>query len=245
MIKPYYEEENIKIYNGDCLEVMKKIVNVDYVITSPPYNIGFSIHKQKNMYKYYKDSMSSEKYFEWMVQCIDKLLTKNKQQIFFNIQYVSGNKEALFRLIGKYKDKIKDILIWNKTNPQPAINRGVLTHSYEFVIVFSHNNNRKYNIDFGRKGEYRTSFFMKSNIGNKIQFNNEKHFAIMPIQLANKIIDTFTNKGDTILDPFLGSGTTARACKDLGRKCIGIEISESYCQIAVKRLGQEVLNLNV
>ncbi len=62
-----------------------------------------------------------------------------------------------------------------------------------------------------------------------------------PLGLIKNIIQDYSKEGDTILDPFLGSGTTARACKDLGRKCIGIEISQEYCDIAVKRLGQEVL----
>ena len=57
----------------------------------------------------------------------------------------------------------------------------------------------------------------------------------------NKLLDEFSKSDSTVLDPFLDSGTTARACKDLGRKCIGIEISKEYCDIAVKRLGQEVL----
>ena len=73
----------------------------------------------------------------------------------------------------------------------------------------------------------------------------KEHPAEFPIGLPNRVIEIYTNEGDTILDPFLGSGTTARACKDLGRKCIGIEISKKYCDIAVKRLGQEVFDLNV
>ena len=61
------------------------------------------------------------------------------------------------------------------------------------------------------------------------------------LKLTKRIISLFSNKNDVILDPFMGIGTTLRACKDLGRKCIGIEISKAYCDIAVQRLGQEVL----
>ena len=63
-----------------------------------------------------------------------------------------------------------------------------------------------------------------------------------PLKIIEDLIQVHSNENDTILDPFLGSGTTARACKDLGRKCIGIEISKKYCYIAIKRLGQEVFN---
>ena len=62
------------------------------------------------------------------------------------------------------------------------------------------------------------------------------------LSLINWLIIHFSNEGDIILDPFFGSGTTLRACKDLNRKCIGIEINKEYCDMAVQRLGQEVLD---
>jgi site-specific DNA-methyltransferase (adenine-specific) len=69
-----------------------------------------------------------------------------------------------------------------------------------------------------------------------------KHPAQKPLTIMADIVDLSSRRGDTVLDPFAGSGTTLRAAKDLGRKAIGIEIDERYCEIAAKRLGQEVLD---
>lgn len=72
---------------------------------------------------------------------------------------------------------------------------------------------------------------------------NTGHPAVFPVELPKKIIEIFTQSNKLILDPFMGSGTTLRAAKDLNRKAIGIEIEEKYCEIAVQRLKQEVLAL--
>jgi site-specific DNA-methyltransferase (adenine-specific) len=69
----------------------------------------------------------------------------------------------------------------------------------------------------------------------------EGHPAVMPAELASRCILIGTNRDGTVLDPFCGSGTTLRTAKDLGRKAIGIEIEERYCEVAAKRLSQEVL----
>ena len=69
------------------------------------------------------------------------------------------------------------------------------------------------------------------------------HPTVKPIRLFSYLITLGSREGDTILDPFLGSGTTALACQLLNRKCIGIEIEEKYCEIAVKRLSQSVMRL--
>ena len=69
-----------------------------------------------------------------------------------------------------------------------------------------------------------------------------RHPAAKPEAMLRHMVETSTRKGTTVLDPFMGSGTTLRAAKDLGRKAIGIEIDEAYCEAAAKRMGQEVLD---
>lgn len=83
----------------------------------------------------------------------------------------------------------------------------------------------------------KTDFFI--NTKNNIETNHPAEMPTMPIK---KLLNMFTDENDLVLDPFLGSGTTAKACKELQRKCIGIEINKDYIDIAIKRLGQEVFN---
>jgi DNA modification methylase len=70
----------------------------------------------------------------------------------------------------------------------------------------------------------------------------QEHQTVKPIKLMSELVSLFTNPGETIIDPFMGTGTTLRAAKDLGRKAIGIEIEERYCEIAAKRMAQEVFS---
>ncbi len=235
-----------KVICGDCLDVMKGIPDnsIDFVLTSPPYNIGKSVSQQGFMYKEYKDNLSSNEYYVFLNNTIKELLRITKNQIFFNIQYVSNNRNALFSLIGTFADNIKDILIWEKLNT-PATQTNVLSHNYEFVIVFANDaSTRAYNKDFGRKGVYRTCFYEKNNsCFNPERFACESNFAIMSIQLAQRIIKTFTviGGGEVILDPFAGSGTTLVACKQNMKKYIGIDISQEQCEVSNKRLQFKIL----
>jgi len=249
---PYYEEPNIKIYCGDCLEVMKEFPDkyFDCVITSPPYNMRLHIRDGGYIdrrefgghfsikYKHFQDGMPMDKYYKFHSNCLKEML-RISDIVFWVVQIVTGSKEALFNIIGDFSKQIRDIIIWDKGHGQPAINKGVLNRGYEMIIIFENGPaGRTFNKYYFNRGELQDVWRFKRD-----RAINE-HRAVFPVGLVKKILYNWTRSGDTILDPFLGSGITLRACKDLGRKCIGIEISQEYCDIAVKRLGQEVLNFN-
>jgi len=231
------------IYQGNAIEVLKEFKEdcVNYTLTSPPYNnpSNHIINKGKGIYRHYTDNMTEEEYYNFLKSILQQLIRVTKKYIFLNIMYNTDNKTVLCKLLGEFAEHIKDILIWEKPI-QPAMCNYVLTHNYEFIFVFSKTKeNRKYDINFGNKGEYRTCFKGPSNNAfNKERFKCEGNFAIMPIQIARYILTTFTKEGDIILDPFLGSGTTAVACAELNRKYIGIEIDKNMIDIAKKRLSQ-------
>ena len=219
MIKPYYEEENITIYNGDCLEVMKEFDNesIDCVIADPPYGLNYL----SNRYKYGNPHLKIEnddKLFIPIVSLWQKLKTTGAMYVFYS------HKLPLV------SDNIKNVIIWVKNNWSAGDLEGDYGNQYEMLA-------------FMPKGNFKLKSKRFSNVWFFDREIPKYHPTQKPTSLINRIIESATNKGDIILDPFLGSGTTARACKDLGRKCIGIEISKEYCDIAVKRLGQEVFDL--
>jgi site-specific DNA-methyltransferase (adenine-specific) len=235
-----------KITCGDCLEVMKKLPDkcVDLTVTSPPYNINLRIRGNDyckrskgesgpcNKYNNFSDDMPIDDYYDFQKSVISEMLRVSKLS-FYIIQPVTGNKEALFRLIGEFSKDIKEIIVWDKKNAEPAIMSGVLNSEYEFIIVFDSEN--------PRQRLFSQANFARGTLSNIFRFGKSTerikgHKATFPIDMVKKIILNFSNENDTIIDPFLGSGTTAVACAQLKRNFIGIEISRDYCDIAEQRL---------
>lgn len=132
----------MELYNANCLDKLQEMIDqhktVDCIITSPPYNMNLRIHSGKYMsrwgwkgnigsfstkYNNYHDDLPMEEYFKFQDEFIDKAL-KITDLMFYNIQMITGNKVALFQLFGKYAEKIKEIIIWNKGYGQPAMQVG-------------------------------------------------------------------------------------------------------------------------
>ena len=243
---------NIKLYQGDCLEIMDKLIHdnikVNAIITSLPYNMCLKVQNGKyvsrwkssysneghlsNKYQNYKDDLSIEEYQRFQESFIEKALLLS-DYVFYNIQMVTGNKIALLHLIGKYADKIKDIIIWDKINSEPAINKGVLNSQFEFIICFSNIRSLCRTFD--------NANFKRGTISNVWKIKRERNKFIkagFPVKLVEELLDNFTKENDLILDPFMGSGTTGVACKKLNRNFIGIELDENYFNIAKERINE-------
>ena len=132
--------------------------SVDAVITSPPYNYNLRIQNgkytrrslnDKTKYnKTYDDAMSMDEYFKWQRDCIAEMLRVSRGLVFYNIQMINGNKLALFRLFGEFYEYIKEVIIWDKNNAEPAIHDGVLNSRYEYIIVLDKTNaiSRQFNV---------------------------------------------------------------------------------------------------
>jgi len=231
------------LIQGDCLKVLPKLPAncVDVVITSPPYNMGkLILNKRRIRYNIgYKDNLKKEEYYNFLKSFIKQSLRVVKKYIFLNIQPLSNNKEVVFRLIGEYNKYIKEIIIWHKSRYPYPIQKSCLGSAYEFIIVFDkqYPNYRVFKDIEDLKGLPNVWVGDPNDAIYKEKFHYENLGAIFPIWLPKKIISTFTKEYDTILDPFLGSGSTMLASLELNRSCIGIEINPEFIEVCKNRLN--------
>lgn len=222
-----------QIIQGDCLEVMRGMPDklADLIVTSPPYNVGKNNMTEN---KYGKgDDMTQDEYYAWTKEVLDQCL-RVAHTTFYNIQMLSDNKRTVLALLGEYRNHIKDIIIWNKNSAAPAIEPGVMTSKFEFIIILSDDRPEKRKFT---KGNFHGNF---SNVleGGSASSNifSDVHKATFPEYLPLTLIERFSKEGDTILDPFGGTCTTAVACIQLKRNYICIEKEEQYVNICNERL---------
>lgn len=213
-MKPYYQENGITIYNGDCSDVIGTLDKADLVLTDPPYGIGESNERALSRGKLAKPKDYG--HFSW-----------DKKPI----------SAELFRCV---KDSAKWACIWGGNYYQ-------VTPSSCWLVWDKKNGANDFADCELAWTNWPKAVRMKSHLWNgMIRKDREERFhpTQKPVDVIKWAIE-LAPESQTIIDPFMGSGTTLRAAKDLGRKAIGIEIEEKYCEIAAKRLSQEVLPLGM
>ncbi|GIW22549.1 MAG: methyltransferase [Candidatus Sericytochromatia bacterium] len=234
-----------KIINGDCLEVLKAIpdCSIDAVITSPPYNMGRD-------YDVYNDNRDFDEYFNWLFQVLDELVRvlNQNRRLIINIQPVISKKIPTHHIISNYLLKkglqFYTEIIWYKNNYKCVPFLGSQKHkspyiksNIEYILVFTKGDDKYIkDIDILEMSEFEyakitTTFW---NINPDTEMKKLKHPAKFPLEIPERLIKLFTYPDDIILDPFIGTGTTALACLKLKRRFIGIELSRNYCETANK-----------
>jgi len=216
----------LTLIQGDCLKVLPKLSDesIDAVITDPPYNIG----------KADWDNVNIDFFRKWLKEC--KRIVKHTILLFCSHIFVKDIRNICEDELGL---KYKMMLIWDFREkcftPNYNYKCGFDTILF-FVKTDDYTFNRPY--DYSQCWNILKFTRVQSNRkeGNKAA-NMKYHPTQKPTDLMKHLIKIHSNEGDTILDPFLGSGTTMKACLELNRNCVGIEISKEHCDIARKRLN--------
>ena len=210
-----------KLYKGDCLEVMDKLIKegikVDMVLTDPPYGINLTPQRVSGKFKGTK--VINDDTLEWLPKAVDKIyeLTKNVAVVFCSWQFID-----VFKIAFEKKFIVKNILVWNKdwfgmgNNYRP---------NYELILLLC-------------KTNVKTKSKNKSNILTYRRISPQKmlHSCEKPVPLLTDLILELTDENNIILDCFMGSGSTGEACMSTNRNFIGIELDEHYFDIAKDRL---------
>ena len=222
-----YKDENVWLMQGDCLERMKEIPDgsVDMVLTDPPYNIARSNNFQTmgragiDFGEWDKDA----DILSYIKEC-SRVLSKNGSFVVFNDWKNLGDIAREAEACGF---DTKDMLRLEKTNPMPRNRDRRYITDYECAIWFV---KRGAKWTFNRQSEtYQRPKFVHS-------IDKGFHPTQKSLNLIIELLYIHTNAGDTVLDCFMGSGTTGVACNNLNRNFIGIELDETYFNIAKKRI---------
>lgn len=213
-----------KIYNMPFQEGMKDLPHVDMIITDPPYNINFK-------YGQYKDTMAEEEYV--------KLIQELKGYPLAIIHYPEETMRYFVPALGAPQE----VIVWAYNSNLPRQSR--LINFYNCKVDFNAvkqpyknpNDKRvKKLIEKGSKGTRSYDWFSDIQLVKNVS-KEKNHPCPVPVELMERIIKMTTKEGDTVLDPFMGGGTTAIACLNTGRNYIGFEIDSDYCKLAEERIG--------
>jgi site-specific DNA-methyltransferase (adenine-specific) len=252
VIKPYYEEDGIAIYHGDCREILPQLEpeSVRLVWTDPPY--GHSNQDGDLQAARVRDAVSGARKKpavaiandgqEDMRAVVDAALTLVEPLLLSDCCCCccccagGGGPTPTFAWLAQRMDSqglaFCHATVWDKSGRGPGMGWR-FRRDYEFVMV-AHR--------AGGRLAWANKDTAVSNIFRVTPPRNENHPTEKPLQLVRNFIRLTTSVGDLVLDPFMGSGTTLRAAKDLGRRAIGIELEEKYCEVAANRMRQRVLS---
>lgn len=250
-MKSYYEDKNCKIFLGDARDIIPEIGAVDSVITSPPYNLNTRVNKKREYIsrqivnhefstKYigaYSDNLSPQDYYNLTADVLEKCLFMS-EKVFWNVQIATGNKTSVFRMIGEFSDRLKEVAVWDKGHAQPAMKESTFNSVHELVLIFDNHDpaTRQFNQASFHRGEMDNIWRVRPT-----RSKSKDHKATYPSELVSICFSVHNPK--IVLDPFMGSGTTLVTASERGIKAIGIDVEEKYCEVAANRLSQGTLEL--
>jgi len=255
--RPDCELPGVHLYLGDCLELMRRLPDgvFSLTVTSPPYNIG----------KEYESPMPISDYLHWCERWIAEIyrLTSPTGAFWLNLGYlkVAGKGKAIpipYLLWDKVPFYIIQEIVWNY-GAGVACRKSFSPRNEKFLWCVKNPDEYVFNLDAVRDpnvkypkqrkngklkcnplGKNPTDVwkFPKVTSGaNRASEERTPHPAQFPVAVIERIVKACTKEGDVVLDPFMGSGSTAEACLGNGRKCVGLEVAPEYMEIARRRLA--------
>ncbi|QDV43956.1 Modification methylase DpnIIB [Stieleria neptunia] len=230
-MEPYYSEDGIRIYHGDCRDVIPRldVEQFDLVLTDPPYSgrthdgarTNREGDRQRPFIKF--ASMTGAEVASVFELCAVRLRS-------WLISFVDWRHMLLLESTPPSGLRFVRFGIWDKPNGTPQISGDRPAMGWEAIAILHRQGGRMVWNGGGHRAVW--SSLRESNVVHRTQ---------KPLRLIKQLAAEFTQPGDLILDPFMGSGTTLRAAKDVGCRAIGIELDERYCEAAANRLRQGVL----
>ena len=230
---------DIQLFNKDCIQGMQKLADksIDCIITDPPYDIGKinyggSVNNVKKLNKSLQDLRKADliKGYDIVAFGEEALRVMNEINIYFWC-----NKKQIPAYFDFYVNKHKctfDILAWHKTNALPTYSNKYLSDT-EYLLYFRKGKGKCFPESYE---DAKTYYVAPINHKDKKLWG---HPTIKPLDITEKIIRNSTREGQTVLDPFSGSGTTAIACINNNRNFIGFELDKDYYNISLNRIEKE------
>lgn len=238
-MKPYYEHAGITIYHGDCREVLPDLPDgsIDVVLTDPPYASGARRDAERQVRGSMLRSLEDEDWFShdsmttwgfnWFINTVftplRRILVPHAHVYCFTDWRQTPNLYGILESCGY---RVNHCLVWDKEH----FGMGAYWRNQHENIIFASNGDPAPMLNRGMGSVLRCP---------AVRSGTRQHPTEKPVELLTKILTAVP--GDMVLDPFMGSGPTLLAAKMLGRHAVGCELEERYCEIAAKRLQQEVL----
>jgi site-specific DNA-methyltransferase (adenine-specific) len=216
-VEPYYSDEWVTLYHGDCREILPIISthSVDLLLTDPPYGIDHAPNPRGRL----PGPQEGIRIAGDNADFDPRPLLAYGRCVIWGANY--------------FADKLPPggWIVWSKAQDNRWSTGKANRSLAEVAWTNLHRCVALYNCFWAGSPLYR-----HSERGSSLHPNQK------PVELMSWIVDRYTEHGSLVLDPYMGSGPVARSCKDLGRRYIGIELEERYCEITAKRLSQDVLN---
>ena len=223
MIAPFYDHAGIQLFVGNCYDLLSQLPQGDHVITDPPY--APETHAGARTASL--DGVLLDHEFEsadadWLSVVFERARPRRWLLSFIDWRH-------LYPLSQTPPEGLEFVRfgVWVKPNAAPQFTGDRPSQGWEAVGIWHNAETKKR----WNGGGHHAAWIYNIEQGG--------HPTMKPLPLVQKLVRLFTDPGELVVDPFCGSGTVLRACKDLGRKCIGIEQNEDYARMAVKRLSQE------